>query len=48
VRDALAQRGFDAVGQDARYRLSIAYATQPASVAATSSGARRREQRVRA
>ncbi|HDR9155391.1 TPA: DUF4136 domain-containing protein [Burkholderia vietnamiensis] len=36
VRDALAQRGFDAQsGQDARYRLSIAYATQPASVAAT-------------
>ncbi|WP_175740657.1 DUF4136 domain-containing protein [Burkholderia ambifaria] len=36
VRDALAQRGFDAqAGKDARYRLSIAYATQPASVAAT-------------
>ncbi|WP_174910798.1 DUF4136 domain-containing protein [Burkholderia diffusa] len=36
VRDELAHRGFDAQpGQAARYRLSIAYATQPASVAAT-------------
>ncbi|WP_321822039.1 MULTISPECIES: DUF4136 domain-containing protein [unclassified Burkholderia] len=36
VHDELAQRGFDAQpGQAARYRLSIAYATQPASVAAT-------------
>ncbi|AIO41384.1 hypothetical protein DM40_2064 [Burkholderia cenocepacia] len=36
VRDELAHRGFDAQpAQAARYRLSIAYATQPASVAAT-------------
>ncbi|MCR4469281.1 DUF4136 domain-containing protein [Burkholderia sp. SCN-KJ] len=36
VRDELAQRGFDAQpGPAAGYRLSIAYATQPASVAAT-------------
>ncbi|AOI65397.1 hypothetical protein WS51_17425 [Burkholderia territorii] len=36
VRDELAHRGFDAQrGQAARYRLSIANATQPASVAAT-------------
>ncbi|RQR77252.1 DUF4136 domain-containing protein [Burkholderia sp. Bp9012] len=36
VRDELAHRGFNAQpGQAARYRLSIAYATQPASVAAT-------------
>ncbi|RQZ23824.1 DUF4136 domain-containing protein [Burkholderia sp. Bp9017] len=36
VRDELARRGFDAQStKDARYRLSIAYATQPASVAAT-------------
>lgn len=35
VRDELARRGFDARPlKDARYRLSIAYATQPASVAA--------------
>ncbi|MDR0241872.1 MAG: DUF4136 domain-containing protein [Burkholderia sp.] len=35
VRDELARRGFDAQTlKDARYRLSIAYATQPASVAA--------------
>ncbi|KAB0642972.1 DUF4136 domain-containing protein [Burkholderia latens] len=36
VHDELARRGFDAQpAQAARYRLSIAYATQPASVAAT-------------
>ncbi|MDN7904778.1 DUF4136 domain-containing protein [Burkholderia diffusa] len=36
VRNELAHRGFDAQrGRAARYRLSIAYATQPASVAAT-------------
>ncbi|HDR9869794.1 TPA: DUF4136 domain-containing protein [Burkholderia cenocepacia] len=35
VRDELARRGFDAQPlKDARYRLSIAYATQPAAVAA--------------
>ncbi|KVD36625.1 hypothetical protein WS61_26035 [Burkholderia sp. ABCPW 11] len=34
VRDELARRGFDAQPlKDARYRLSIAYATQPAAVA---------------
>ncbi|MDF3091997.1 MULTISPECIES: DUF4136 domain-containing protein [Burkholderia] len=36
VRDELARRGFDAQPlKDARYRLSIAYATQPAAVAAS-------------
>ncbi|KVD54828.1 hypothetical protein WI87_24360 [Burkholderia ubonensis] len=36
VHDELARRGFDAQPlKDARYRLSIAYATQPAAVAAT-------------
>ncbi|NTZ10680.1 DUF4136 domain-containing protein [Burkholderia metallica] len=36
VRDELARRGFDAQPlKDARYRLSIAYATQPAVVAAS-------------
>ncbi|KWI61565.1 hypothetical protein WT72_04425 [Burkholderia pseudomultivorans] len=36
VRDELARHGFDAQSsKDARYRLTIAYATQPARVAAT-------------
>ncbi|HEM7810679.1 DUF4136 domain-containing protein [Burkholderia multivorans] len=36
VREALARRGFDVQpAQAARYRLSIAYATQPAAVAAS-------------
>jgi len=36
VRDELARRGFDAQPlKDARYRLSVAYATQPAAVAAS-------------
>ncbi|NTZ85349.1 DUF4136 domain-containing protein [Burkholderia metallica] len=36
VRDELAHRGFEAQPlKDARYRLSIAYATQPAAVAAS-------------
>ncbi|QPS39043.1 DUF4136 domain-containing protein [Burkholderia oklahomensis] len=39
VRRELAQRGFDeAAGAQARYRVTIAYATQPASVALTMPG----------
>ncbi|WP_321861236.1 DUF4136 domain-containing protein [Burkholderia cenocepacia] len=39
VRDELARRGFDAQPlKDARYRLSVAYATQPAAVAASAAG----------
>ncbi|MDF3081226.1 DUF4136 domain-containing protein [Burkholderia sola] len=39
VRDELARRGFDAQPlKGARYRLSVAYATQPAAVAASAAG----------